>query len=90
MGDSVVALVHPETGRKQIRAGVQNALESDLSTHTLPHADHFTLKVRWVHHAHAYKYSFYPGATLEDSQTTVFESSSYWDVITFLTFIESG
>lgn len=89
-GESVTALMHPQTGREQIRAGVMAALESDLSAHALPHAEHYTLKVRWVKHGLAYKYSFYPGAVLEDSQTTVFESTSYWDVLTFLTFIEAG
>jgi D-amino peptidase len=97
-GESVVALMHPETGRDLIRAGVQAALESDLSEHALPtvrafapiflslfyhrlrgsrlhgifdlQASHYTLKVRWTHHGKAFKYSFYPGATLEDSQTT--------------------
>ncbi len=31
------------------------------------------LKVRWVKHGNAFKYQFYPGAALEDSQTVVFE-----------------
>ena len=45
-GESVVALMHPDTGRDQIAAGVQAALESDLSKHVLPTAAHYTLKVR--------------------------------------------
>ena len=90
VGNSVMALVHPQTAREEIQAGVQAALESDRTAHVLPRAERYTLRVRWVHHGNAYKYSFYPGASLEDSQTTVFESCSYWDVITFLTFIEAG
>ena len=82
-------------------------------------AEHYVLKVRWVKHGNAFKYQFYPGAALEDSQTVVFEvrshlarladvcshvelsgmtverwlcwqSDSWWDVITFLGFCESG
>ena len=36
-------------------------------------AEHYVLKVRWVKHGNAFKYQFYPGAALEDSQTVVFE-----------------
>ena len=36
MGESVVALLHPEAARQRIRDGVQAALQSDLSAHTQP------------------------------------------------------
>ena len=40
-------------------------------------AEHYVLKVRWVKHGNAFKYQFYPGAALEDSQTVVFEVTSH-------------
>lgn len=87
----MVATLHPATGRDRIRAGVQAALQSDLPAHTQPHADSYELKVRFVKHGMAYKYAFYPGAAMgDDSQTVVFRSDAWWDVITFLGFIESG
>eukprot|EP01045_Picozoa_sp_COSAG04_P008803 COSAG04_NODE_496_length_13410_cov_8.377733_2_plen_90_part_00 len=36
MGESVVALLHPEAARQRIRDGVQAALQSDLSAHAQP------------------------------------------------------
>ena len=86
-GESVIGLMHPETAREQIAAGVQAALESDLSAHVQPRAESYELRVRYVKHGDAFKTSWYPGASLADSQTVVFSSVNFWDVATFLRFL---
>ena len=116
-GESVIATIHPETARERIAAGVQAALESDLTAHVQPKSASYELvrclippprqpaclrlrehcrkvhepmlvqRVRYVKHGDAYKTSWYPGAALEDSQTVVYRSDSYWDVATFMRFL---
>jgi len=86
-GESVIAQVHPEVGRELIKAGVQAALESDLSAHVQPSASSYELRVRYNKHGDAYKASFYPGAELADSQTVVLKSEKYWDIQTFMRFM---
>ena len=48
-GDSVIA-VSPALARDRIAEGVKKALESDLSAHVLPSAEHYKLKLRFQHH----------------------------------------
>lgn len=86
-GESVIGLMHPQIAREQIASGVQDALESDLSTHVKPQADHYELRVRYVKHGDAFKTSFFPGASLADSQTVVYSSEKWFDIATFLRFL---
>ena len=42
-GESVIATIHPETARERIAAGVQAALESDLTAHVQPKSGPYEL-----------------------------------------------
>ena len=41
-----------------------------------------------MHHSKAYKNSFYPGARLYDSETVVFESPDFLDIMRILNFMQ--
>ena len=87
LGESVIGLMHPEIAREKIAAGVQAALESDLSAHVQPQTDHYELRVRYVKHGDAFKTSWFPGASLADSQTVMYASNNWFDIATFLRFL---
>jgi D-amino peptidase len=85
-GSSVIS-IHPELALARIKEGVQKALEVDLSTCHIRLPDHFTVEIQYKSHAQAFRSSFYPGASLKGPHTITFESDTFFDVLTLLSFV---
>jgi len=81
-----VAAPHPVRVRNGIAEGIRKALAGDLHACLLPLPDRFTCELRFRHHAHAYRASFYPGAATVDSHTVGYACRAYFDLLTFLSF----
>jgi D-amino peptidase len=86
-GESVIS-IQPALARDRIRTTLTEALRGDLSMHVQPRADRYELRMRFKHHGKAYKNSFYPGARLDDSETVVFESPDFLDIMRILNFMQ--
>jgi len=85
-GDSVIA-IQPALARERIRAGVEDALRSEPAAHVRPRSERYELRIRFGHHAIAYRKSFYPGARLDDPETLVFETGDVFEVARLLKFV---
>jgi len=85
-GESVIS-IQPALARDRIREGLEHALRSDLAAHVQPRADHYALRLRFKHHGHAYRNSFYPGARLEGAETVAFDCSDFLDIMQILNFM---
>lgn len=85
-GASVISIT-PAEACDRIRAGVTEALRSDLSAHALPSARHFTLELRFSHHELAYRRAFYPGATLIADDTIRIEADTPFEIARALLFM---
>jgi D-amino peptidase len=86
MGHSTIN-IHPRLAVQQIRLAAIQALQGDLSRCQVALPVHFSVEIRYKEHAHAYKASFYPGASLNGPQTLQFETSNYFDVLRLFSFV---
>ena len=86
-GGSTVS-IQPQLAAERIRAGVARSLKNEPSRFipTLP--ENFQLELRYRRHVNAYHVSFFPGATLVDPHTVLFESNCYFEVLRFLSFAD--
>ena len=84
-GDSTVNL-HPELACTQIREGVQQSLQTDLSACLQPLPREFEVEVAYSSSLDAYKNSFFPGAGLVTPQTVHFQAQDYFEVLKFFLF----
>jgi D-amino peptidase len=79
--------LHPDEAdaliREQAREAFRNA--GDVAPATLP--DEFEIKFRFVDKWRAYRYSFYPGAKLEDAETVAFATDDWFDVVRIVMFL---
>jgi D-amino peptidase len=78
--------IHPHLAVEQIRTGVETALKGDVAKCRIQMPDHFSIEVRYRNHASAYHVSFFPGVTLLDSHTVLFEAENYFEVLRFFSF----
>ena len=79
--------LHPHLAVEKIKAGVRDALEKNTALCHVPLPDHFNVEVRYKEHAPAYQHSFYPGASLKEPHTIVFETDRYFDVLRFFAYV---
>jgi D-amino peptidase len=86
IGDSTLS-IHPNLALKKIRAGVETALQGNLSSCHVPLPEHFNVEIRYKEHTKAYRASYYPGARAIDSHTIGFETTHYFDVLRLLLFV---
>ena len=86
MGNATINL-QPQLAVEKIRAGVQQALQGDLSRCRVALPEHFTVEICYKGHAKAYSASFFPGARLKNENTILFESDSYFDVLRLFAFV---
>lgn len=78
--------IHPEVAIKEILLKVKEALSTDLSKYLIKLPESFKLEIRYKNHKDAYKASFYPGVALKDTQTILFESNDYFEVLRMILF----
>lgn len=78
---------HPSITNKEIYENVKEVLlkEKELKQVELP--KHFEVEIQYKKFNDAYSASFYPGCKLISSNTVVFESDDYYEVVRALKFI---
>ncbi|MFM7365660.1 MAG: M55 family metallopeptidase [Cuspidothrix sp.] len=86
MGESVWG-IHPQLVLEQIQTGVTQALQQREQIQVQPLPEYFQFEVEYKHPPLAYKYSFYPGATLKGEQSVILETNNWFDIIRSLSFI---
>ena len=82
VGNTTISL-HPHLAVVRIRAGVDAALQVDVSRCRLPVPEQFCVELRYRNHADAYHASFFPGASLKERHTARFEADDYFEVLRF-------
>ena len=78
---------HPSVTNKRIEETVKKALTKDLSKNIVELPKHFTVEIQYKKFNDAFNASFYPGCTQISSDTVVFESDDYYEVVRALKFI---
>lgn len=79
--------INPHLAIKTIEENIKNALTGDLDRFMINLPNNFEVEIRFKSHAKAYKASFYPGSSLKDSMSILFESNDYMDVLKLLLFV---
>ena len=79
--------IHPNLAIKNIRLGVKSALSSNLSHHLIKLPKYFKIEIRFKEHFKSFRASFYPNMKVIDSQTLIFETDNYYEVLRMLLFI---
>ena len=79
---------HPEVVTEEIRSTLFQALDPKHVKKCLPKLPkHFVLEISYKETAQAYRNSFYPGASLADPKTVVFETNDYEEIERAIHFI---
>ncbi len=86
IGNACINL-HPHLALEKISAGVQRALQEDVSRCNLTLPGKFTVEINYKEHAIARKASFFPGAVLKGSHAVLFESQDYFEVLRLFSFV---
>nr|WP_304588041.1 M55 family metallopeptidase [Cytobacillus firmus] len=66
---------------------VREVVADDLSKYLIQLPDEFKVEIAFREHFHAYRGSFYPGASQSGPKTVEFSSSGFMDVLKFLFFV---
>jgi D-amino peptidase len=85
-GDSTIS-IHPQLAVERIREGVQNALEGDVTRCRVQLPERFSVELRFRGHAKAHHASFFPGVSLKDPHTILFETTDFFEVLRTLSFV---
>jgi D-amino peptidase len=86
LGNSTINL-HPRLARERIKAGVKQSLQGDLTHCQVELPGHFSVEIRYKDHTRAYRYSYFPGASLKGPNTIQFETNDYFEVLRLLSFV---
>lgn len=79
---------HPNVTNTLIKSRVQSVLSSsNLSKCLIPLPEHFVVEIQYKKFNDAYSASFYPGCKQISTNTVVFESDDYYEVVRALKFI---
>lgn len=78
---------HPSVTNKLIEEQVYESIKKDLKHNLVTLPKHFTVEIQYKKFADAYSASFYPGCKLIASDTLVYESDDYFEVVRALKFI---
>jgi D-amino peptidase len=79
--------IHPKLAVERIRQGAASALQGDLGKCRIELPRHFRVEVGYKEHTQAMQYSFYPGASLGDANTVLFETDQFFEVLRLLAFV---
>jgi D-amino peptidase len=86
IGPSTMSIA-PNLAKRQIQAGVANALRGDLGTRRFVLPKHFTLEIKYTTPVDAYRASWYPGAKLAGARIVQFESENYFEILRAINFM---
>jgi D-amino peptidase len=79
--------VHPESAIEEIRNGMEASLKGDLSKLLRDIPERFKVEIEFKQPPHAYRKSFYPGASLKNERVICYESKDWLDVLTLFAFV---
>lgn len=79
--------IHPDLAVERIKKGVKKALESE-KTFKLKEPDTFEVKIEFVRHQDAYKFSFYPHVEQISEYGVRLVTKDYMDVLSLFLFLE--
>jgi D-amino peptidase len=88
-GASVVSM-HPGLAVKRTEEEVKAALAGDLKKCAIGLPSRFAVELRFVHHFHAYRASFYPGVEQVSPRTARYETNEWFEVLRMLQFVAWG
>ena len=71
----------------QNKIDIENAIQKDLTTCMIPLPKHFKLEIKYKKFNDAYNASFYPGVKQISTDTVLFESDDYYEVLRAIKFI---
>lgn len=86
VGDATIN-THPHRVCADIREKVRLVLSTKAMIQPVALPSSFKVQIHFITPALAYKNSFYPGASLGENNTVLFESTNYWDFLCFLQFV---
>ncbi len=81
-----VVSLHPSITNQQIEETVKKALLKDLSNNIVSMPKNFKVEIQYRTHKAAYRASLYPGCMLLNSDSIIFESKNYEDVLRMFIF----
>lgn len=79
--------IHPALAVKKIRAGVEEAMALPAESCMFPLPETFHAEVFFKQHYQARRAGFYPGATQTGPYSVSFDSTDYFQVATFFSFV---
>jgi D-amino peptidase len=77
----------PEAILKQIKKTAENALKQDLTNAKTSLPDSFEVEIAYKEHKVATRKSYYPGMEQINSNTLIFKSNNYFEVLRMLGFV---
>ena len=78
---------HPNVTNKEIEESVKSVLMSNLKNNLVPLPSHFDVEIQYKKFNDAYNASFYPGCKLISTDTVLFSTDDYYEVVRALKFI---
>ena len=72
---------------KEIEESVKSVLMSNLKNNLVPLPSHFDVEIQYKKFNDAYNASFYPGCKLISTDTVLFSTDDYYEVVRALKFI---
>ena len=78
---------HPNITNQEIEDKVKIALSKDLKNNLVEMPKSFTVEIQYKKFNDAYNASFFPGCKQVNSDTVVFETNNYYEVVRALKFI---
>lgn len=78
---------HPNVTNQEIENTVELALKKDLKNNLIEMPKHFEIEIQYKKFNDAFNASFYPGCKLVNSNTILFESDDYYEVVRAFKFI---
>ncbi len=78
---------HPNVTNEEIFEKVKIALKKDLKKNLIEMPKHFKVEIQYKRFNDAYNASFYPGCVQINSDTVLFETDDYYEVVRALKFI---
>lgn len=86
IGDSTIN-IHPKEAVEQIWQGAESALKGDLQNCLLPTFEEYNVEMRFKKHQQAYDASFFPGCELLNTQTVIFTTNDFYEVLRMIHFV---
>lgn len=86
IGNAAIS-IHPHLALKAIKQKVLEVVADDFSKYLIQLPEEFKVEIAFREHFHAYRGSFYPGASQSGPKTVEFRSNDYLDVLKFLFFV---